>query len=185
MVGSGVGDYQGYTDSTVINGSVGVTAVLPNGTDSAFYYNANTYANNQGANEHWISSGQFVFSPVTFLYVNGTDNQTGYTNPYVWFFMNNSLSAGATLSLLKSQFAVVTTSDNYALETTAGTYVKAIFVEGNGSYVRDDWYGAFTAAYNWKAYFDPLTGYIIGYVYTEQDSNASGGRVHARSTLLP
>jgi hypothetical protein len=174
VVGDGVGDYNGYTESTVINGSLNVTAVASNGTDSAFYYNADTYTNSTGAYQHWISSGRFTFSADTFLYVSGTDNQTGYTNPNVWFFMNNSLSAGATLSLLNSQFTVVSTSDNYALNTAAGTYVKAIFIEGNGSYERDDSYGQFAATYNWKAYFDPSTGYIIGYVYTEQDSNASG-----------
>ncbi|MGD0250266.1 MAG: zinc ribbon domain-containing protein, partial [Thermoplasmata archaeon] len=174
VVSNGFGDYNGYIESTVINGSVNVTSVLPNGTESAFYYNANTYTNNSGAHQQWVSSGSFEFSADTFLYVSGTDNQTGYTNPYVWFFMNDSLGTGASVHLLNSNFTVVATSYNYALETAAGTYVKAIFIEGNGSYVRDDSYGEFTATYNWKAYFDPSTGYILGYLYTEQDSNASG-----------
>lgn len=168
-------DYTGYTELSVTNGSVAVTGVLPNGTESAFYYNANSYENNTGGHYSWTSSGRFTFSASTFRYVSGTDNQTGYVSPYVWFFMNDSLPLGATFYLLNSEFSVVTTSYNFALETAAGSYVKAIFGEGNGSYERDDSYGVFLATYNWKVYFDPATGYIIGYVYTEKDTNNTTG----------
>jgi len=175
VVGDGTGTYAGYTESTVINGSLSVTSVLPNGTESALYYNADNYQNNSGGQESWTSSGSFTFSAGTFEYVQGTDNQTGYTSPvFVWFYMNNSLSAGSTFTLLNSGMKVVTTSYNFNLETPAGSFVKAIFAEGNGSYQRDDAYGMFNATYNWKAYFDPSTGFIIGYVYTEQDSDGVG-----------
>ncbi len=173
VLSNGVGNYSQYTESSVTNGSLGVTAVLPNGTESAYFYNTNTYSNSQGSHESWISSGTFTFSAISFLYVRGTDNQTGYVNPSVWFFMNNSLTAGAVFYLLNSNMTVVATSYNYPL-ATLGTNVKAIFAEGNGSYERDDSYGVFNTDYNWKAYFDPTTGYIIGYVYTEQDSNGAG-----------
>jgi hypothetical protein len=182
-VSDGYGDYQGYTESTVINGSVTVTGVLPNGTDEAYYYNANTYTNVTGAYQHWLSYGSFTFSPDTFHYVNGTDNQTGYVDPYVWFFIDNSVGPGATVNLLNSAFTVVSTSYTYALDTSAGTNVDSIYIEGNGSYLRDDVYGRFTADYNWQAYFDPGTGYIIGYVYTEQDSNSSGDGFTLTDTL--
>jgi hypothetical protein len=173
-LGNGYGDYAGYTESTVINGSVTVNSVLPNGTDSAVYYNANSYQNDLGASYRWTSSGPFSFSADSFLYVRGTDNQTGYTNPYVWFFMNASLPAGATFVLLNTAMTVAASSVNYSLHTAAGDYVKAIFAEGSGSFARNDSYGAFSATYTWKAYFDPTTGFIIGYLYTEQDSNSSG-----------
>jgi hypothetical protein len=75
---------------------------------------------------------------------------------------------------------VVATSDDYALQTAAGTYVKAIFAEGNGSYQPNS---TFTATYNWKAYFDPSTGYIIGYLYTEQDSDGVGDGYTITDTL--
>jgi hypothetical protein len=180
---NGVGDYTGYTETTAINGSIGVTAVAPNGTASAYYYNYNQYSNNQGANEHWVASGPFSFSSHTFLYVHGTDNQTGYVNPDVWFWMDDSLAAGSTFYLLNTGMTVVSTSYDYDLNTPAGSYVTAIFAEGNGSFARNDVYGQLTATYNWKAYFDPTTGYAIGYVYTEQDSNASGSGFTITDTL--
>jgi len=53
--------------------------------------------------------------------------------------------------------------------------VYAIFAQGDSSYQRNDDYGQFTATYTWKAYFDPVSGYIIGYDYTEHDTNPSAG----------
>ena len=73
-LGGGYGDYGGYTESTVINGSVTVSSVLPNGTDSAVYYNADSYQNDMGTAYRWTSSGPFSFSADSFLYVHGTDN---------------------------------------------------------------------------------------------------------------
>jgi hypothetical protein len=173
-VGNGQGDYLGYTESTVINGSLGVTGAQPNGTESAYYYNLDAYSNNTGTSYSYTSSGTFTFSAQTFHYVTGTDNQTGYTNPYVWFYMDNSLPVSSNFYLLNSEMTVVSTSDHYDLGTAAGDYVLAIFAEGNGTYQRNDVYGQFSASYNWKAYFDPGTGYILGYLYTEVDTNASG-----------
>lgn len=183
VLDNGVGNYTGYTESSVTNGSIAVTGVLPNGTDSAFYYNANSYQNSQGSQQTWTSSGRFVFSPQSFLYVNGTDNQTGYVKPYVWFVMDNSLPVGETFSILSTGMTVVSTSYNYALDTAAGAYVTAIFAEGSNSYQRNDAYGVFTASYDWKAYFDPATGYIIGYVYTEQDTDPAGDGFTLTDTL--
>jgi hypothetical protein len=182
-LGNGTGNYTGYSETTAINGSLRVTAILPNGTESAFYYNANSYQNNQGGRQSWTSSGRFTFSARSFLYVNGTDNLTGYVNPYVWFFTNDSLPVGATFYLLNTRMTVVATSYDYALKTAAGTYVTAIFAEGNGSFPRNDAYGVFAATYNWKAYFDPSTGYVIGYRYTEQDKDGVGDGFTVTDTL--
>jgi hypothetical protein len=51
--------------------------------------------------------------------------------------------------------------------------VQAIFAQGDANYQRNDDYGQFTATYTWNAYFDPVSGYIIGYDYTEHDTNPS------------
>jgi hypothetical protein len=182
-VANGTGNYTGYTESTITNGSISVTGTPANGTDPAAYYNLNQFQNNQGAHSSWVASGRFTFSTHTFLYVQGTDNQTGYVNPYVWFFMDNTLGTGASFFVLNSQLTVVGTSVAYGLHTPAGDFVKAIFAEGNHSYQRHDIYGNFTATYNWKAYFDPATGYIVGYVYTEQDSDAAGDGFSFSDTL--
>jgi hypothetical protein len=167
-------DYTGYTENTFVNGSISVTDIAKNGTVNASYQNSNSWSNNQGASEKWDSAGTFGFSPTSLQYVNGSDNQTGYANPvYVWFFMNDKLTVGTTFYLLNSPMAVVSTDYSYDLGGTR--YVETIFTEGNGSYSRNDAYGMLTANYNWKVYFDPGTGYIVGYLYTEHDSNATDG----------
>ncbi len=166
-------DYSGYTENTYLNGTVGVTGVLPNGTESASFENAWSWSNNTGSHETGGASGNFTFSANSFLYVKGTDNQTGYTNPYVWFYMNNSFSPGDTFYLLNTEMSVV--SRDYAYDLPGTGYVATIEARGTGSYERDDAYGIFNATYTWQSYFDPATGYIVGYLYTEHDLNSSTG----------
>jgi hypothetical protein len=173
MLNDGAGNYTGYTETTFVNGSISVTATAPNGTESASYQNSNHWVSNQGGHESWTAAGTFTFSALTYLYVDGTDNQTGYTPPvYVWFLMDRALPEGATFYMLNSQLSVVST--NYSYDLGGTRYVSTLYTEGTGSYQRDDDYGAFTASYTWQAYFDPTTGYIVGYLYTEHDSDFAG-----------
>jgi hypothetical protein len=66
-------------------------------------------------------------------------------------------------------------SENYSYYLPSqNRNVYAIFAQGNSNYQRNDVYGQFTATYTWNTYFDPSSGYIIGYDYTEHDSNPSG-----------
>lgn len=183
VLNNGTGDnYTGYTENTFVNGSVSVTAVFPNGTESASYRNSDSWQNNQGAKESWTSAGDFTFSAADFQYVNGTDNQTGYTSPvFVWFYMNNSLPVGGTFYVLNTGMTVESVADSYELGT--GHYVKTIYAQGTGSYERDDVYGVFTASYTWKEYFDPGTGYIVGYQYVERDTNPDGNGFTWTDTL--
>jgi hypothetical protein len=174
QLAGGTGDYLGYTESTYLNGTVGVTAVAPNGTETASYANSGTWSNNTGSSEALDSSGTFTFSADTFRYVQGTDNQTGYTNPYVWFYMNNSLGTGGHFFILNTPMTVESTNASYALPGSSTRYVSTLSTQGSGAFQRDDEYGSFTATYTWQANYDPATGYIVGYLYTEQDSNASG-----------
>ena len=184
-LGNGTGvNYTGYTETTITNGSEWITAVSPEDTVSAAYFYSVSYSNSTGSSERWTSSGAFSFSAVTYRYVSGTDNQTGYYDPYVWFYMNNSLVGGGGLTLLNTGMSVVSTDDNYDLGGTTGRYVVAIFTEGNGTFFRDDSYGQFTAVYTWKVYFDPSTGYIVGYLYTEQDTNAANGEGFTITDIL-
>lgn len=173
-VGNGVGSYLGYSDITFINGSLGVTAVAPNGSVSATYASAYSYSNSNGGSQRGSSGGSFTFSAQTFLYLQGTDNQTGYTNPSVWFYVNNSLAAGGHLELLNTPMTVVSTTSSYPLPTDPSRSVRTISAQGTSQYQRDDSYGVFTASYTWQAYFDPSTGYIVGYSYTEQDTDGAG-----------
>jgi hypothetical protein len=183
-LGSGSGNYSTYTESTYVNGTVGVTAVAANGTESATYSYSESWSNSSpGSLEHWTSSGPFTFSALTFEYVQGTDNESEYAHDPVWFYIDNSLGVGDTFTLLGTPMQVFSTNVSYALGAPYNEYVATIYAQGTGSYERNDVYGVFNAAYTWNAYFDPSTGYIVGYVYTETDSNGAGDGFSITDTL--
>ncbi len=166
--------YGGYFEEYSVVGTETVTATATNGTESArFDYSVN-YSNNSGP-LHWTSEGNFTFSAVSFLYVNGTDNQSGLNGSEVWFYMDNALAVGADFSVLTYPMTVESRNTSYLLGSDPGRWVATIYAQGVGSYERNDAYGVFDASYDWKEYFDPTTGYIVGYHYTEQDTNASNG----------
>ncbi|HKS60013.1 MAG TPA: zinc ribbon domain-containing protein [Thermoplasmata archaeon] len=175
VLNSGFGDYQGYTENQFINGSIGVGTVYPNGTAAASYQNTGHWENNQGQSNPFSAQGNFTFSSSTFHYVQGTDNQSGYVNPYVWFYVDNQLAPGSSFYILNTAMSLVSTNVSYGNPLSPTGYVRTLFGEGNGSFSRNDVYGNFVASYNWKTYFDPATGFIVGYVYTEQDSNSTSG----------
>jgi len=172
-LGSGTGDYSGYTEQTIINGTGAINGVTANGTVSAYYSYSYDFSNSSGSTETGGSSGNFTFSSNNFLYINGTDDQTGYVNPTVWFCMDNSIPEGGTFTLLNTLMTVKSTNYSYFLPSQNRS-VYAIYAQGESSYERNDVYGQFTATYTWDTYFDPSSGYIIGYDYTEHDSNPSG-----------
>jgi hypothetical protein len=172
---NGQGNYTGYTETTYVNGSVDVTGVVPaNGTVDATFTNATHYVNSTGASIRAHARGTFAFSDASFLYLGNPENLTGYTNPYVWFYMNDSLGRHGHFFLLNTAFSVVSADRAFELGPGSGRYVATIAASGNGSFLRNDGYGKFTATYHWRAFFDPATGYIVGYDYTENDSNAAG-----------
>ena len=172
-VGSGTGDYTGYTEHTVVTGTENVNGLTSDGIVSAHYSYTWDFSSNDGSTDSGSSSGDFTFSSKTFLYVNGTDDQTGYVNPTVWFCMDNSIPEGGTFYLLNTLMTVKSSGYSYYLPSE-NRNVYAIFAQGNSNYQRDDEYGQFTATYTWNTYFDPTSGYIIGYDYTEHDTNPSG-----------
>jgi hypothetical protein len=88
--------------------------------------------------------------------------------------MNNSLPDGGTFYLLNTLMTVMSKDYSYSL-ASRNENVETIFAQGNSSYERNDVYGQFYATYTWKAYFDPNSGYIVGYDYTEQDTNNTVG----------
>ncbi len=172
-LGSGTGSYAGYTEQTVVDGKETMNTVDANGVVSATYGYSYTWSNSSGSTETGSQSGTFTFSSANFFYINGTDDQTGYVNPTVWFLMDNSISQGGTFTILSTEMTVTSRSYNYYL-SSQDKNVNTVFAQGASSYDRNDNYGQFTATYTWKAYFDPTTGYIIGYEYVEHDTNPSG-----------
>ena len=171
-LGNGTGPtYSGYTEQMTVNGTEMMNAVSPDGNVSAYYNYSSNWSNNQGQSSPVSMSGNFTFSSVSFLYVNGTDNQTG---PYVWFLMDNSLPEGNTFYLLDTGMTVI--SNNYSFYLPSqNRNVNTIYAQGSSNYQRDDSYGQFAATYTWDAYFDPATGFIVGYNYVESDTNSTSG----------
>jgi hypothetical protein len=189
-LGNGTGSYNGYTEQTIVNGTETMNGVSQDGIVSANYSYSSAWSNNAGGTENESPSGDFTFSSVTFLYVSGADvNLTEYANPSVWFYMDNSTGVGGVFYLLDTEMTVVSDNSSYFLPSQ-GRYVSAISAEGASNYQRNDDYGQFTATYTWDAYFDPATGYIIGYSYNEQDTNSSDGftiadNLYVTSTSYP
>jgi hypothetical protein len=178
-LGNGTGpDYNGYTEQTTTTGTERVNNVFSNGTVSAFYSFSWNTVDNIGSNFPLGSSyGNYTFSSTSFRYLMGSDNQSGYgyVNPTVWFSMDNSLPVGGTFQILNTLMTVESTSYTYHIPSPENKNVNTIFAQGSSNYLRKDSYGNFSATYTWKAYYDPSSGYIIGYNYNEQDTNSTSG----------
>ncbi|MGD0637781.1 MAG: hypothetical protein ABSA72_07060 [Nitrososphaerales archaeon] len=179
-VNNGAGSYSGYTDQLLTTGMEQMLSVNGSVVSSHYDYSYQ-YSNNQGSSTASTSSGSFTWSSSSFTYLNGTDSELGfggipYSSPlYVWFAVNPSVPVGSTFYVLNSQFTVL--SKNYSLQLpTENRYVQTIEAEGTGQYQRNDVYGVFTASYTWYEYFDPATGYIVGYNYLEQDNGQDQGQ---------
>jgi hypothetical protein len=182
-VGSGSGDYSGYTDHTVVTGTETVNGVTEEGIVSAHFSYTWDFSSNDGSTDSNSSSGDFTFSSTTFRYVNGTDDQVGYVNPTVWFCIDSSIPEGGSFYLLDTLMTVKSSEYSYFLQSE-NRNVHAIFAQGDASYQRNDEYGQFTATYTWNAYFDPVSGYIIGYDYTEHDTNPSAGFTYTEKLYI-
>jgi len=170
---NGEGSYAGYTEQTVTDGKETMNSIDSSGTVSASYSYTYSFSNSSGSTQTGSMSGDYTFSSTSYLYVNRTDDQTGYVNPTVWFLMDNSIPKGGTFTILNTVMTVQSTSYSYYLASESRN-INTIYAEGSSSYERDDEYGQFTAAYMWKIYFDPVTGYIVGYNYVEQDTDPQG-----------
>jgi hypothetical protein len=174
-VNNGQNSYSGYTDQTQTTGMEKMTSTSGSNVSATYSYSSQ-YSNNQGLSYSNSSSGSYTWSTSSFTYVKGTDHQVGYTNPiYVWFDMNPSLPVGGNFYALNTQFTVLSKNYSLQLPTEGNKYVQSIQTKGTGQYQRNDSYGTFTASYTWYEYFDPSTGYIIGYNYVEQDNGSYNG----------
>ncbi|HTP55041.1 MAG TPA: zinc ribbon domain-containing protein [Thermoplasmata archaeon] len=176
VIDHGAGNYSGYVEHDWINGTETVADAYANGTVLMHYAYAGHWADNVGDSGPIESPSHigYTFSDRTFAYTNGTDNQTGYSNPTVWFYVDNELAVGGTFNLLNTAFTVTSTDAALATPLTSTGYAATIAGTGTGSFDRDDYYGIFTASYTWHAYFDPSTGYLVGYSYVETDSDGAG-----------
>ena len=108
---NGTGSYAGYSETQTVTGTERITGIS-GGIVSANYSYSYTWSNSTGSTETGSKSGNYTFSSETYLYVQGTDNQVGYVNPAVWFYMNSSTSNGGTFELLNTHMTVL--SRNYS-----------------------------------------------------------------------
>jgi hypothetical protein len=175
-VNNGSGSYSGYSDQTTGTGAEQMNSVSGS-TVSASYSYSYQFSSNQGSSTSDSISGAYTWSSGNRTYLNGTDNQIGYSKPvYVWFFMDTSLPVEGTFYALNTQFTVLSKNYSFQLPTEGDKYVQTIRAEGTGQYQRNDAYGVFTASYTWDEYFDPATGYVVGYTYVEQDNGQYQGQ---------
>jgi hypothetical protein len=182
-LGNGTGNYEGYTEHTAVNGVVEIAGVDFNGTVSAYYSYSWNWSSSDGETDSGGSSGNFTFSSASFLYVNGTDDQTGYVNPAVWFYIDNSTSESGAFLLLNTEMTVIDGNHSYYLPSQ-DRYVRAIYAQGTSTYQRNDEYGQFSATGTWAAYFDPSTGYIVGYRYVESDAGSGQGFTYTENLYV-
>ncbi len=175
----GTGAYDQYTEHETVDGSEHMNTVYTNGTVAA-HWSYTYYWSNSSSYKTGSPQGNFTWDRGSFLYEHSTDNQVGYVNPTVWFYMDNTTLKGGRFSLLDTPMNVqsVRTSYKYLgpLNFTTSGYVYAIQTTGTSSYQRNDVYGNYNAPYTWNVYFDPNTGYVIGYDYTEHDTGTWQGQ---------
>lgn len=177
VVNNGKGSYAGYNDQTQVTGTEQVNSVSDRNVSSHYSYSYK-FSDNQGSSNSSLSAGNFTWSSSSFTYLNGTDNQVGYSEPvYVWFAMNPSIPVGGTFYALNTQFTVLSKNYSFQLPTEGNRYVQTIQAKGVGQYQRNDSYGLFAASYTWNEYFDPSTGYVVGYNYVEQDNGKYHGQL--------
>ena len=175
-VNNGQGSYTGYSDKTQITGMEQMNSVAGSRVSASYSYTYQ-FSNNQGSSTSSSSSGNYTWSSSSFTYLNGTDNQVGYSTPiYVWFAVDPSLPVGGTFYSLNTQFTMLSKNYSLQLPTVGNEYVQTIQGKGTGERQRNDAYGVFNASYTWDEYFDPITGYIVGYNYLEQDNGQSQGQ---------
>jgi hypothetical protein len=90
--------------------------------------------------------------------------------------MNPSLAVEGTFYILNTQFTVLSKNYSLQLPTEGNRTVQTIQAKGTGEHQRNDEYGVFNASYTWYEYFDPSTGYIVGYNYLEHDNGQYQGQ---------
>ena len=175
-VDNGQGSYTGYEDQTRVTGMERMINASGSLVSTSYNY-AYQFSSNQGGSNAGSKSGQYSWSSGSYTYINGTDNQVGYSKPiYVWFFMNPSLSVGAHFFTLNTRMTVLSKNFSFQLPGRNYSFALTIKAEGTGQYQRNDEYGVFTATYTWDEFFDPATGYIVGYNYVEHDTGQYQGQ---------
>lgn len=182
-INNGKGNYTGFYCKYWVNGTETVSQIFSNGNISMNYnYSCAVRSVNYNYFNSRMGAGNFTFSTITCAYTNGTDNETGYINPHIWFYTNPSIKLNSNKEILNTEMKVASVDYNY-YPGNSNKNISTIFLTASGTYVRDDSYGVFNASYTWNAYYDKSTGFIVAYVYSEVDSNGQGDGFTCTNTL--
>lgn len=183
QVNDGKGNYSGYYCNAWVNGTESVTQLLQEQRVSMDYnYSCAVRSSDYNYFNNQMARGNFTFSSKNCSYTYGTDNETGYVNPHVWFYTNVSIPVNGEKEVLNTEMKVVSTDYTYSPGGTNGD-ITTIYLQGNGTYVRNDSFGIFNATYTWNAYYDKSSGFIVAYNYKEIDSNGHGDGFTCTNTL--
>lgn len=165
-VNNGEGAYYGYSEATHSHyrytvQSVSQTAVTVQATGSW------SFSNSSGASQSGNEAYTPVFSPSNRTYASGIDvHLTDPATAAVWFWISVPVTVGQVVHVLDEDLTVQSLS---ATLWVGAVPHSTILLVGQGSYVRNDVYGTFTATYTDQYYYDPNTGFIVAERYTEQD----------------
>lgn len=168
-VGSGSGEYTGYSDELRSNGKYTITSV--NSTDVEFYASYSwTYQNNEGLFQEGVEDRIAAFSHNTRRYTTKTDlDEYDKSDPSflsAWLWIPPEVKAGDKVAILDDEFTVTGESVTF---WSGWIPRKGIELLSTGMRSRDDEYGKFAYTYTDIYYFDRSTGYIIAEIYSEID----------------
>ncbi len=168
-VGSGSGEYTGYSDELRSNGKYTITSV--NSTDVEFYasYSWN-YRNSEGLFQEGVEDRIAAFSHNTRRYTTRTDldeyDKSDPSSLSIWLWIPPEVKTGDKVAILDDEFTVIGESVTF---WSGWIPKKGIELRSTGMRSRDDEYGKFAYTYTDIYYFDRTTGYIIAEIYSEID----------------
>lgn len=175
-VGSGGGEYVGYSDALRSDGTYTIVAVEGDVARVRAIYDWR-YSSSEGKSEAGHEDREVAFRISDRRYLGPrTDldewDQKDATQLAVWFWIPPEVQVGQTVAILDEPYVVLRRD---AVIDLADRDVKAIEVFHQGTDARNDDYGQLGFSYSDRYFFDPATGMIIAENYTERDSGTFRG----------
>ncbi len=175
-VGSGGGEYAGYTDSLTSEGAYTMLGVQGDVARVHALYDW-SYGSSEGKHEAGHEDRDVTFRVSDRRYLGPrTDldewDQKDATQLAVWFWIPPEVQIGQSVQILDEMYQVVRRD---AVVDLGDREVTAIEVVHQGSDARNDDYGTFSFGYTDRYFFDPATGMVVAEDYTERDTGTFRG----------
>jgi len=177
-VGSGSGEYAGYSDNTYSSARLEIQSVNATRVHLRSAYNW-SFASNEGDRQSGSVDRAVEFDPATRRWTgrftddddHDAQNAADFT---VWFWIPvEGLAAGDSVDVLDDTFTVV------SMQSTVWSGWlprRAVELRASGTFSRNDEYGVFQVTYEDVYFYDAVTGYVIAERYTERDRGTWQGR---------